>query len=437
MKALLHRIYAHPNYTKLVEWGGLILITGSAQILVQAIALISGILVIRQLPANEYAFYTLANTMLGTMTILADSGISTGVLAQGSKVWTDQKKLGAVLVTGLELRKKFAIASLIIAIPLLLFLLLHHDASWLMAVLIVVSLIPAFFTALSGTLYEVAPKLKQDIAPLQKNQVNINIGRLALLGIVLFAFPYAFLAILCVGIPQIFGNRNLKKISSRYADWSQKSDLGVQKQIIQMVKRIAPGSIYYCFSGQITFFLISVVGSTQSVAKVGALGRLAMALTLFTVLFNTLIIPRFSRLPDDKSLLRKRYLKIQAGLLILTGCITLLAWLFSEQLLWLLGSQYEDLKNELVLNILASCLHLIVGISFGLNTGRGWTLHPAISIPLSMASIAVGVVLIDISIVKGFFILNIFLALVEIIMYISYALIKINDTKKMDVLPSR
>ena len=163
MKALFHRIYAHPNYTKLVEWGGLILITGSAQILVQAIALISGILVIRQLPANEYALYTLANTMLGTMTILADSGISSGVLAQGSRVWKDQKKLGVVLVTGLELRKKFAIASLVIAIPLLLFLLLHHNASWLMAVLIVVSLIPAFFLALSPWIYNFPVLLLKEI----------------------------------------------------------------------------------------------------------------------------------------------------------------------------------------------------------------------------------------------------------------------------------
>ena len=74
------------NYLYLLRWIKLIFVTGSAQIIVQATGLFCGILVIRLLPVNEYALYTLANTMLGTMTVLADSGISSGVMAQGGKV---------------------------------------------------------------------------------------------------------------------------------------------------------------------------------------------------------------------------------------------------------------------------------------------------------------------------------------------------------------
>jgi hypothetical protein len=44
-----------------------------------------GILIIRLLPV-EYAFYTLANTMHRTMTVLADGGITTGVMSQVGKV---------------------------------------------------------------------------------------------------------------------------------------------------------------------------------------------------------------------------------------------------------------------------------------------------------------------------------------------------------------
>lgn len=73
------------------EWAKLIAITGSAQVMVQAIGFISGILVIRLLPTHEYALYTLANTMLGTMTLLADGGIATGVMSQGGKVWQDKQ----------------------------------------------------------------------------------------------------------------------------------------------------------------------------------------------------------------------------------------------------------------------------------------------------------------------------------------------------------
>ncbi len=72
-------------------WGKLISVTGSAQVLIQALGFISGIIIIRLLPTEEYAFYTLANTMLGTMNILSDAGVSTGVMAQGGKVIMNPK----------------------------------------------------------------------------------------------------------------------------------------------------------------------------------------------------------------------------------------------------------------------------------------------------------------------------------------------------------
>src|SRR5690606_35641018 len=109
--ALKHKI----NYSRISEWGKLIAITGSSQILIQALGFISGILVIRVLPVHEYALYTLANTMLGTLTILADGGISTGTMALGGKVWNDRDKLGKVMATGMALRKKFAIGSLLVS----------------------------------------------------------------------------------------------------------------------------------------------------------------------------------------------------------------------------------------------------------------------------------------------------------------------------------
>src|SRR5450432_1716731 len=321
MKKLVLQIYSNPKYSKVFEWGRLISITGSAQILVQLFSFVCGILVIRMLPTQEYALYTLANAMLGTMILLADSGVSTGVMAQGAKVWQNDEKLGAVLVTGLDLRKKFAIGSLVIATPALLYLLRHHGASWLMSVLIIVSLIPAFFTGLSGTLLEIVFKLRQNIVPLQKIQVMNNAGRLALLCATLLIFPWTFVALLAAGIPQIWANMRLRAISGNYADWNQKPDAAVRKEILYIVKRVIPGAVYYCLSGQITIWLISIFGTSAALAQMGALGRLAMVLSLFTVLFSTLISPRFARLPDNRSLLLKRFFHIMAGIAGLTVLI--------------------------------------------------------------------------------------------------------------------
>jgi len=374
---------------------------------------------------KEYAWYTLANTMLGTMSVLADGGISAGVMAQGGKVWQDKEKLGSVLATGLDLRRKFAVGSLMIAAPVLIYLLSRHGAGWLTILLIIASLIPAFFAALSDSILEIVPKLHQDIVSLQKNQLAVSISRLLLSGLLLFIFPFTFIAILAAGIPRAYGNIRLRKITQAFAIEHQKPDLEIQKNILNIVKRILPGSIYYCLSGQITIWLISIFGNTSSVADVGALGRLAMVLTLLSVLFNTLVIPRFARLPNNANFLLNRFLQIQFGLISFGAIIIGLVYIFSTQALWVLGPNYSNLKTELTLSVIAGYLGLIVGTLFALNTSRGWTINPLLSITLNLIAIVTGLLLINISNLKGLFEFNIYVMGSEVIIYLIYGLFKI------------
>lgn len=425
---VFNQLSNNPKYTKTLERFKLATMTGFAQIFVQLISLVSGILVIRLLQPEEYALYTLGNTMLGTMTVLADGGISTGVMSQGGKVWRDRDKLGTVLATGMDLRRKFAVVSLLVSLPVLLYLMRIHHASWLMATLIILSLIPSFFMALSGTLLQIAPKLRQDIPPLQKNQIYMNVGRLVLLGLTIFIFPFAYIAILAAGLPQIWGNMNLRKISAGYADWNQKPDPQIRKDILKMVTRLLPMGIYTCLSGQITIWLISLFGSTENIAQLGALDRLSMALSFITVTFGTLIVPRFSRLPNNPGLLLRRFLQIEAGLLVMGTCIVFVVWLFSAQVLMVLGPHYAGLTREVVLRIVISCLAIMSASTFSLFTSRSWAINPIISIPVSVASIALGVSFIDASNVRGVLMLNIMVQLIQLTMNVTFALIKIRRT---------
>lgn len=211
MNNTLDKIKQHRHYDKSLSILKLVSLVGSTEILLKGIGFVTGILIVRMLPVQEYAWYTLANTMLGTLIVLTDGGISNGVLALSGKIWQDPQKLGVVVTTGLDLRKKFAIVTLIIVIPILIYLLLNNKSSWLTAVLIVLSLIPAFYADLSDSLLEITPKLHQDITSLQKNQLTVGLGRLALTIMTIFVFPFTFAILLAAGIPRIYGNQKLKK----------------------------------------------------------------------------------------------------------------------------------------------------------------------------------------------------------------------------------
>lgn len=425
MKNILIKLKQHPKYDSIVSWGKLISITGSAQIIVQTVGFVAGIVIIRSLPVQEYALYTLANTMLGTMTLLSDGGISTGVMAEGGKVWRHKEKLGAVLAAGLDLRRKFAIGSLVVAVPILIYLLLHTGASWVMSILIVASLIPAFFAALYDSLLEIIPKLHQDIRPLQKNQIIVGIVRLILTGLTVFIFPFTFVAILAGGIPRIYGNIKLRKVVEKFIDSEQAPDPLVKKEILYVVKRIMPGAIYYCISGQITIWLISIFGDATSVAQVGALGRVSLLLGIFGTVFSTLSVPRFARQNNEFKLLLNQFLLNIILLVIISIFVIVGVYVLSTQFLWVLGTNYSGLDNALVLNVTGSCLGLITGLLFSLSSSRGWLMNPYFYILTNLTCILLSIVIFDISTLIGVLQFNIFISLIQTLIYLVYTLLKI------------
>lgn len=414
---------------KISEWMKLISVTGSVQVLVQAVSFVSGIMVIRLLPTDEYALYTVANTMLGTINLLSDSGITTGVMAQGGKVWQDKSKLGQVLMTGLGLRRKFAAVSLLFGIPVLVYFLNHLNASPLAIILIIASLIPAFYAALVDSILEIVPKLHQTIIPLQKNQLKVAIGRLGLSALTLFFFPFTAVGLIAAGIPRIFGNIKLKKIAAVHADVHQHPDKEVQKEILNVVKRTLPGAVYFCISGQVTIWLISVFGQTSDVAQLGALGRITIILSVMSSLIVTLVIPRFARLAETEKL-KSYFWKVQILITALSALLVLMVWIFSPYILMILGKNYSGLTEEITLSMMAGAISLIGGMSYFLYSSRGWVINPLITIVLSILALIIGIMINDINTLIGVIKLDIVTAINFYLMHTLYCIYRIYKVGK-------
>ena len=412
---------------KYLNWAKMLTVTGGSQILVQAIGLFCGILIIRLLPTKEYAFYVLANTLLGTMTVLADGGVSAGVMAQGAKVWNDKQKLGAVIVTGMDLRQKFAIGSLIIATPALIYLLRFHHASWLMTILICLALIPAFLAALSDGLLEIAPKLKQDLYPLQRNQIVAATTRLLMIVGSLFIFPWTFVAILGTGVSRTLANIRLRKISTSYADRNQKPDVEVRKNILVTVKRILPTAIYYCLSGQITIWLISFFGSTKSLSQVGALSGLTTALGFLKTVFDMMIVPRFARLKTNTNEIIKKFIIIQLGLIVLVAVVVSFVAVFGQYLLLILGHDFSNLHDEIVLITTGGMVTIIGGANNSLLNSRGMIIPPYVYIPSVVAAQVVLAFIVPLHTVVGILSYGIFTSVIIYVIRITYFFIKIRN----------
>lgn len=401
LKDKVERVKSHKHYDKVVNWTKLLSLTGGTQLVVQVLGFLTGVLLVRLIPEKEYAFYTIVNTMLGTMTILADGGVGTGVIAYGGKVWQDKYKLGQVLATGISLRKVFSIISLVVTLPILAYLLYVQKAEWWQIAIMIAALIPAFLAAVSDSILEIVPKLQQDLKPLQVNQLVVTVGRFILSVAGAFFFPFTFVALLANGIPRMYGNIQLRKISSKFVDTEAKANPEVRKSILAVVKRRMPEAIYYSFSGQITIWLLSLMGSTSSVAQIGALSRISLITTSFTMVLGMLVIPRFARLPEDKTVLFKKYVQ---GFSMAFGALLLMLvvlWLSSDLVLMAFGKEYEGLNNELVFYFIGAAIAILANFTYSLFSSRGWLMNPVFSICINAVSLGICAYFIPVTNLQG------------------------------------
>jgi O-antigen/teichoic acid export membrane protein len=392
---------------------------GSSQLLVQGLSFLGGILIVRWLPSSEYALYTLANAMLATMSLLANSGISDGVMAESGKVWQDPKKLGAAIATGFSLRRRFAVGSIVIGGPILVCLLHSHGASWTKGGILFVGVAINFWFCALGSIYSVVPALHQRVSLIQRIAAIQGIARIFGLVLTVIAFPTALMALIPTAVAQAWASFRLRVATYRIVPSGLAEDPHVKSEVFKIVRRVLPNVIYMSLWSQLSIWLISICGDTDAVARLGALGRLGQLFVVFSTFAAVVFIPRFARLPAQKTLLLKRYwqtlmLIIAAG----AACVGLVA-LFPQAALWILGNQYRGLVDEVILQAICSLIWFIVGIAYNLSASRGMVIRPEVNIPLQILAQGCLIALMNLNTVKGILWMSILLGAWQLAIYLA------------------
>jgi O-antigen/teichoic acid export membrane protein len=397
---------------------------GGAQMLVQAINLALGLYIVRSLGTAEFALYTLCNAMLGMMSLLADGGVASAVMAQGGKVWRERTRLGAVVATGLSLRRQLSLASMLIALPILGYLLHQHGAAGLEAALLIAVVLFGFALALSGTLWNVAPSLHQRIADISRiHLVQASLRGLAVIASI-WALPAAAAVMAASSLAQLWANLRMRRLSAAVADVEQPLDRTVRSDMLTVVRRTLPVAVYHSFSSQITVWLISFLGTTTALAQVGALGRISQILMILPILLNGIVVPRFARLGAAPGALLGLYFGLLGGLAALGVLATAAVALLPSQVLWLLGPTYADLEAELVLAVAGAALALVSGAAYVLSSARGWFLPPSIAVASGVVGQVAAVLVLDVSSVAGALAMPIIASVPPLLVFVVYFVVK-------------
>jgi len=393
--------------TAVHRWLPVLLKFTSVQAVVQALGFAAGILIVRGLPKREYAFYTIGNTMLSTILLLADSGISSALTAIGGRVWQDSHRLGSLLSTALQLRRQLAVLTVVAVVPVLIWLLVQNGANAFVTSGLVLAVLAGSGLELITRVYAVALRLRSEIRQIQNQALVAAFVKLAAVGIALFIFFNAIVAIATVVLGYAVQFWMLRRWVSREIDTDVPGDPAVRSEIIAVLKRQAPHSIYYCLQGQITVWLISVFGNSENVANVGALSRLVAAFALLSSVMIEVVLPAFARIRSVHQL-RRRYFQIVAGYLAISALSVGVIAIFPSQILSVLGRQYSDLRSDGILMAACAVMATVAGLLWAINSSRAWIVSPAVLIRCTLAVQAVCASILNLSTVRGVLLLTMY-----------------------------
>jgi hypothetical protein len=190
--------------------------------------------------------------------------------------------------------------------------------------------------------------------------------------------PLAWLAMLSGAagglVTHILAGRNVPR-----ADESPQVGAPVanRKPIEGIARYVLPAALsaaYFSIQAPLTVWLSAYFAGTQSVAEIGALGRLGLIFGLLSGFTGTVLIPRLSVVTDDSHYLR-RYLQFWAVLIAFGAGVVVLAFVVPEWLLFLLGNAYSGLASGVLLVAISSVLSTWGGYAVGINNARGWVRH--------------------------------------------------------------
>src|SRR5947209_5980915 len=388
------------------------------QAVVQIIGFLSGILLVRTLEQREYAYFTIANTMQGTINLLADIGISVGLVSIGGRVWQDRHRFGQLISTALSVRRKLGAVAIIIVSPVLYFLLVKNGASFFYTAVLIAVVLAGLLIQLSLGVLGVVPRLRSDIARIQSIDLIGAIARLLVLVTLMYFFLNAGVAVAVATATLLLQYAMLRKYVAGVIDLDAPENAEDRAAMFGFIRKLAANAVFYCLQGQITVFLISFFARrTSSVAEVGALGRLAMIFAVLSNLLTNVFVPAFARCQSARKL-RWLYAAIIGGVSAFSLLVLCGAEIFPDQFLFVLGSKYAHLHRELFLMVGGAVLSALTGTFWALNASKAWVAGSWLYIPLTLAAQIALIPYTDFSSVSSVLVFNLLSAVPNLLLNI-------------------
>lgn len=176
-----------------------------------------------------------------------------------------------------------------------------------------------------------------------------------------------------------------------------------RQEIMNGVRRQLPTSAFYVLQGQIVLLILSLYANNITIAGYGALLRIIALLAPVRTLNNAFFVPIAAK---AKFNVCRTILLLSAASAIPGIALIFIGLLFPDALLLLIGPQYRNLQDEIIIMVFSAAFMITGGSFWNLVIHRGWVKRSVLQIPINIMWILIAALTLDLSTISGALILN-------------------------------
>lgn len=343
----------------------------SMEAIVQIASLLTSLLVIRFLPKQDYAWYSIGNSLQGSLAIFSLTGVGTGLIPLAANTKTPTE-LANVISSAFRLRMILSAMGCLVAMPIFCTMLYDLECPWMTGCCLIAMAILSLFAAAKRQMIALPFSLRGMYFFPQLENLLTSVIRTCLTLAVIAAGLANSVSIMFVAIcSALLGLSYLQSNVCRVAVTKGKSKNEVSQKLLRHFWVGLPSSLTYLLESQIVLFLIAILGGSNEVADLNAITRLALIFALPTALINSVLVPRLSR-ETNLARLGQYWISSIAIAFGIASAICVSVYLLSHQILWFFGPQYAQLSMELIAMAILQGFIFVVNVMQVPVVARGW-----------------------------------------------------------------
>jgi len=381
------------------RWAKILSAYFTAQTLTQLLGIAAGLLLIRSMPVGEFALYTLAFSVVTFFNFLSDLGSTTSLLHFFHRAGQEEGAFEPYFAAVLSLRRTAFLLGAVVVTIAFPFAAAAKGFGWGEIALATAGILACVWFQIQSSIRILALRLHDRYGQSYRAEVGGTSLRLLLAGVMVATGQlWAWLGVAASAAAS--GLSTALARSARPAAAPAGGLAPYRRQILRYLLPTLPSALYFSVQGPLTIWLSATFGSTRTLAEVGALGRLALIVGIFSGLTGVVFLPRLAAIASDE-LYRVRCLQYGFALALVVAGLLAAAALLPRLFLMLVGPHYSGLHRELLLIVAGSGLAMLGSYVANVNLARGWSRFQGLAVLAELAGQILFVKLLPLSTTAG------------------------------------